>query len=147
MQRKLTCLAGLTLNEWLLLCQLVPFALCMSGILRDLSLPRLIDLLKWGAKQPLLQCFPLQHRVVAVDRLIVLADVAARATKSMGHCLVRSLLLFWLLKARDEAIEFFIGVRKESALITGHAWLEREGRVIADDLTVTSRFVPVLRCH
>ena len=145
MQKKLARLAELTPSEWLLLCQFIPFVLCMSVSLRYLSLPRLIDLLKWGAGQHFLQRFPLRHRTVPRDRLIVLTDVAARATRSMGFCLARSLLLFWSLKARGEPVELLAGVRKENAAITGHAWLEREGRIVADNPTETSRFVPLVR--
>jgi hypothetical protein len=82
-----------------------------------------------------------------MDRLIVLADVAARSTTGLGCCLARSLLLFWLLKARGEPAELLAGVRKENTTTTGHAWLEREGQIIADNLTETSRFVPVVRFH
>jgi hypothetical protein len=146
-QKKLARLAVLAPSEWLLVCQLVSFVLCVSVGLRYLSLPRLIDLLKRGARHPFLQCFPVRHRTVPLDRLIVLADMAARSTNSPGYCLARSLLLFWLLKARGESVELLAGVRKENTTITGHAWLEREGRIIADDLTVTDRFVPVLRFH
>jgi hypothetical protein len=146
-RRKLARLAARAPSEWLLLCQFVSFVLCISVSLQYFSLPRLIDLLKWGAKQHFLQCFPLRHRAVPVDRLIVLADVAARSTRSLGCCLARSLLLFWLLKARGEPVALLAGVRKENTTVIGHAWLEREGRIIADSLTETSRFVPVVRFH
>ena len=144
-QRKLARLAALPPSEWLLLCQFVFFVLCMSVSLRYLALPRLIDFLKQGTRHPLLQHFPLRHRTVSVDRLIVLADMAAKSARSLGWCLARSLLLFWLLKARGEPIELLVGMHRESALRTGHAWLERGGQVVADDLTATGSFVPVVR--
>ena len=147
MPGKLTRLAALGPREWLVFCQLVPFALCVGVSLRYLPLSRLIDRLTWGTDRSFLQPFPLGHRAVTVDRLVVLADFAARGTGITGRCLARSLLLFWFLKVRGEPVTLLAGVRKENATIIGHAWIEWEGQHIADDPTVTDGFVPVMHFH
>jgi len=143
MPRKLTRLAALGPREWLLLCQLVPFALCLGVSLRYLSLSRLIDLLTWETEWSFLQPFPLGHRAVTVDQLVVLADFAARGTGIIGRCLARSLLLFWLLKVRGEPVDLKIGVRRGADSIFGHAWIEQQGRILLDPQTTSEEFVSV----
>jgi len=58
---------------------------------------------------------------------------------------LRSLLLFWLLKARGEQAELLIGVRKETAALNSHAWIETRGTIIGDSAAMTGSFATLLR--
>lgn len=55
-------------------------------------------------------------------------------------CLQRSLALWWLLRRRGIASELRIGVTKADGEFRAHAWLERDGAVINDDVDVGGRF-------
>ena len=89
--------------------------------------------------------FPLNHGCSEVANLTRLADIAARVTHGHGRCLIRSLLLFWLLKVRGEPAELLIGISKEAAALHSHAWIELRGRVIGDHPQIIGRFVILLR--
>jgi hypothetical protein len=71
--------------------------------------------------------------------------MAARCSLRAGHCLVRSLLLFWLLRMRDQRVNLCVGVRKERVTVRGHAWIEADGRVLVEEPLLSERFVTLLR--
>jgi hypothetical protein len=79
------------------------------------------------------------------DRLIEVADVAARVAQGSGRCLARSLLLFWLLGARGDRVSLVLGVARENSSIEGHAWLEFQDAVLADSRDVVGRYVVLAR--
>ena len=59
-------------------------------------------------------------------------------------CLPESLTTWWLLRRRGVDAQMWLGVRKVDQSLTGHAWVEYQGRVISGDpeLTVnTTRFM------
>jgi hypothetical protein len=145
MLRKLRRLASLSPGEWLLLPQLAAFSLLTSAALGCVPLPRLASVLSLRAENRLLRCFPLLHRRYDRIRLYALVDMAARVTSGQGRCLVRSLLLFWLVKARGEPVELLIGVSKDATLFQAHAWVETQGRVIGDRPEMTARFATIHR--
>ena len=60
-------------------------------------------------------------------------------------CLVRSLLLFWLLKARGEPAELLIGVSKETSGLQSHAWIETQGKILVDRPEVAGSYATLLR--
>jgi hypothetical protein len=92
-----------------------------------------------------LRCFPVNHGGYEVAQLAPLADIAARITYGQGCCLVGSLVLFWLLKARGEPAELLIGINKKAATLHSHAWIESRQQVIGDHLQFIRRFVILLR--
>ena len=55
-------------------------------------------------------------------------------------CLQRSLTLWWLLRRRRIASELRIGVTKADGEFRAHAWLERDGVVLNDDVDVGGHF-------
>ena len=55
-------------------------------------------------------------------------------------CLQRSLTLWWLLRRQGIDSELRIGVAKAAGEFRAHAWLERDGEVINDDVEVGGRF-------
>jgi hypothetical protein len=145
MLRKLRRLSKLSPSQLLVFLQLIVFASIVRGILKFLALPRLIAFVAWAANQRWLRCLPLLQNNYETEQLTLLADLAARATRPDGPCLLRSLLLFWLLKARGEQAELLIGVRKEGAVLNSHAWIESQGKIIADSVGMTGGFATLLR--
>jgi len=145
MLRKLRRLNKLSLSEQLVFVQLVLFAMAARATLAFVSLPRVLKYLSVSAQNPVVRQFPLGHRWQNSARLAITADLAARAIRAEGPCLVRALSLFWLLKARGEQVELLIGVRKEGALLNGHAWIESQGKIIADTVPITNGFATLLR--
>lgn len=145
MLRKLHRLAELAAPEWLILFQLVPIALASRVALRFTTLPRLTNFIARSAGNPRLKHLPLFHRKYDPERLYVLANLAARVTFGSGLCLGRSLLLLWMLKARDQPAELLVGVNKGNDVFHAHAWVETQGRVIGDRPEITDQFAVLLR--
>jgi Transglutaminase-like superfamily len=143
--RKLRRLSKISLNESLFLAQLVPFTLAARVAVKWVALPRLVGFMARCAGNRWLGRFPLNHGCSEVANLTRLADIAARVTHGQGRCLGRSLLLFWLLKARGEPAELLIGISKETASLHSHAWIESRLRVIGDHPQIIGRFVILLR--
>ena len=145
MLRKLRRLSKLSPVELLVFFQLFLFALIVKLALRLLSLSRVINFLSVSARNPLLSQFPLGHRRQDSMQLTVIADLVARAIRAEGPCLLRSLLLFWLLKPRGEQAELLIGISKEASVLNSHAWIESDGTVIGDNIAVIGSFATLLR--
>src|SRR5918995_1394876 len=105
MLRKLRRLNELSSSELLIFFQLLFFALAAWVLLRFMPLPRLVHIVCLSAKNSLLRLLPFFHGSRHLVRLSLVADLAAKGLRSEGPCLLRSLLLFWLLKARGEHAE------------------------------------------
>ena len=144
MLRTVRKLVEFSLSEWLLLAQLLLGSLVAGVAIRWIELPRLIGLIIRGTKSRWLRRLPLLHDRHEVARLTILADLAAMVIHGQHRCLVRSLLLFWLLKTRHEPADMFIGINKEATSLYGHAWIETQGMVIGDTAEMTRRFATVL---
>jgi hypothetical protein len=64
------------------------------------------------------------------------------------RCLVRSLALQQLLKRRSiHGCELKIGVRLEYGQFSAHAWIEVNGRILADSVHLVRRFTPTTDLH
>lgn len=145
MLRKLRRLADLSPGEWVLLLQLAVLSLALGLGLRLVPLSRLTTFLaRWAESSPL-QRLRFLHRTHEASRLANLADMAAVLIPGHGRCLMRSLLLFWLLKVRAEPVVLLIGVCKDASALLAHAWVELEERVIGDEARITGRYAPLLR--
>jgi hypothetical protein len=145
MLRKLRRLTELSASELLVFFQLTAFAVAARLALTFLRLSRVTEFVARGANNRFLRSLPLFQNRYEITRLTRLADYAARATRPGGPCLVRSLLLFWLLKARGEAAELLIGVSKEASALNSHAWIETQGNIIGDSTEMAGRFATLLR--
>lgn len=132
-------------SEWVVVIQCLALALAMRVGLASLSLPRLLRGVSWVADSAWLRSFPLLHRRYELVQLTSLVNLAARIVYGQGCCLGRSLLLFWLLKARGESVDFCLGVSKTQTAMQGHAWVEIQGQVIGDTAEMAGRFAPLLR--
>jgi Transglutaminase-like superfamily len=138
-------LADLTLVERALLLQLTALSLGLRVALTTITLPCLTSLLSRIASSPLLSQVPFLHTRCTVDRLFTLVDLATAVSHRDGRCLPRSLLLFWLFRARHEPVELCLGVIKNRTTLEGHAWVERDGIVLGDTVSFTSRYALFLR--
>ena len=145
MLRKLRRLAKISPREWVLLLQLILFSLVAAVALRLVGLPRLIRFIAQCAVKPWPRRFPVLHNQYETGPLTSLVELVTRVTHGQTRCLARSLLLFWLLKARGEPAELLIGVSKEASAIESHAWIETQGRVMGDSQEMTRRFATFLR--
>jgi Transglutaminase-like superfamily len=145
MLRKLRRLSKFSPGEIFILLQFTAFALAARLALVCLRLSRVMEVVARCANNRFLRCLPLFQNRYDLTRLTRLADIAARIMRAGGPCLLRSLLLFWLLKARGEPAELLIGVSKETSGLQSHAWIESQGKIIADDLDMTGRFATLLR--
>ena len=79
------------------------------------------------------------------SRLFAVADLAARITRGRNRCLPRSLLLFGLLGGPGDPVELRVGVQRESARFTGHAWIQRGSEVLGDPPGEVDRFSEIVR--
>lgn len=104
------------------------FALCAVAVLGLLPLAlrlfpvaRLVTLLTPRAPHP-----RQPHALVAgarwVDRL-----VDRRPFRFWGHCLRRSLALYYLATRAGYPVRIALGIRRDGAGVIGHGWLELDG--------------------
>lgn len=140
MFRKVCRVSQLSAGELLVFSQLILFALTVRIALAFITLPHLTQLLSRGAKRRLLRFMPLFHNRYETRCLARLADIAARGTRADGPCLLRSILLFWLLKARSGQVKLLIGVNKENGRLNSHAWIEANGAIVGDSVAMVRRF-------
>ncbi len=70
-------------------------------------------------------------------------DLASRHTVVGNTCLHRSMALWWLLGRRGVDSHLRFGVRKDGAHLNAHAWVEYQGRVVNDQPTVGTEYVPL----
>jgi hypothetical protein len=145
MLRKLRRLSKFSPAELFILLQLGFFALIARVSLRFVALPCVTALIAACVKNPFLRWFPLFENAFELSQLTRLADIAARIARPDGPCLLRSLLLFWLLKVRREPADLVIGVAKEATGLNSHAWIESRGCVLGDSEENTLRFATLLR--
>ncbi|HLJ80291.1 MAG TPA: lasso peptide biosynthesis B2 protein [Ktedonobacterales bacterium] len=95
--------------------------------LRCLTVARLVRLLtprRMGAtRRPAL----LWRSAGAVDRL-----VDRRPFRFWGHCLRRSLLLYFVATRAGYSVQVVVGARRDGSGVTGHAWIELDGRPLLE---------------
>jgi hypothetical protein len=80
-----------------------------------------------------------QSRSRAIANLV---RAAASHGPYRANCLKQSLTLWWLLRLRGIGSVLRIGVRKASAGVEAHAWIECGGRPLNDREDVGLRFPP-----
>jgi len=139
-KQALADLRALSPSELLVITQLTGLAVCCRAAIRALPLDRVSRVARSLGDHPAL----LAGRALPGERLAELADLAARITGRRSRCLVRSLLLFALLRGRGEQIGIVIGVTRRAEGLHGHAWIERGAEVVGETLP-EGRFTPMLR--
>jgi hypothetical protein len=145
MLRKLRSLSKFSPREVFILLQFFIFALIVHSSLRCVALPRVIAFGTGLAKNRFWRCLPLSQNYFQLTQLTLLASTASRFARPNGPCLLRSLLLFWLLKSRDEPAELLIGINKDTSVLQSHAWVESPGKILADSPEMAESFATLLR--
>lgn len=116
---------------------MIAMGLRVAGYNRTLwALARSTPLLRGGTAQ---QDGPALQALIAESAWAVAA--AAHHAPFSTTCLQRSMTLWWLLRRRGIGSDLRIGVTKAGGEFGAHAWLERDGEVINDDMDVGERFV------
>jgi hypothetical protein len=69
---------------------------------------------------------------VPPSRLVRLVDLLMRATFHDRYCMKRSLLLFHFLRRWGHDARIHFGVAKRGGELTGHAWVDLDGRPFAE---------------
>jgi hypothetical protein len=77
--------------------------------------------------------------------IIDVADFTSRLTHGSDRCLMRSLILYWALRPSEGPVTIVLGVRKRHSLFESHAWVEVNGKILADEPTATTSFNPLYR--
>jgi hypothetical protein len=144
MLKKFRRLCDLTAGNRLLFFQLFTFALALRVGLVLVPLPRLVRILSTQVTG-FLEGFQIGYKKSDWSRLATLADLAARVARGKGRCLMRSLLLFTLLKTRGEPAELLIGVNKDGTVFQAHAWIQTNGTILGDKAEATAGFSTLLR--
>jgi hypothetical protein len=75
-----------------------------------------------------------------IEALAEAVRLAASQSPFAVSCLVRSLLLCWLLQRRQVASQLRIGVRLDGAVLHAHAWVECNGVPVNDARDIAARF-------
>lgn len=111
---------------------------CISVGLRVLGLRRLQACLGHGVSAP--KAHALTHAQIL--RTGELVNIASRYTVFPPTCLIRSLLLEWMLRRRGVDAEMRIGVCLAGRALDAHAWVEHAGVPINDRPDVADDFLP-----
>jgi hypothetical protein len=139
-RRALADLLALSPSEIPAFAQLTALAACCRAAVRAVPVDRLAAAAEALARHPAL----LAGRSMSKQRLAELTELVARVTGRRTRCLVRSLLLFALLRARGEEVSLVVGVARRGAGIEGHAWIEQGSEVVGETLP-EGRFTRMLR--
>ena len=103
--------------------------------LRVMGLPRFQARIE-RARKPICPAITLPE----IKKLGELVNIAARQLLGARTCLVRSLLLGWLLQRRGVQSQLRIGVRLTQGALAAHAWVEYRGEPVNDQADVASHF-------
>lgn len=100
-----------------------------------------------GAPSRVLSWATTPHRVngtepseAEIRRLTWLHGMAANYHPMGPRCLTRSLSLARLLSRAGVVTQLKVGVNQHQGRLTAHAWVERNGRVLNDDVLVHQEF-------
>ena len=142
---KLRALADHTPAELWLLVQLLGCSVVLGHAIRWWRLADIVRILDTPFHRPRPRPLVPFMPIPAPDRLCTLIDIAARVVHRQRACLVRSLLLFWLLRHDRSPVALVIGVNKEAQRLKSHAWVETNGATILETDDMIRPYIPVLR--
>jgi hypothetical protein len=145
MHTRLRRLVEFSFEESVLLLLLSIGSLVLFLSLRVVSLQALVT---WLARAPDMAPVRFAARFLRhhePTRLATLTDLAAWRATGEGRCLIRSLLLFCLLKIRGDAPSLLIGVSRDTSALKAHAWIETSSSGLLDLSSDTIGLEPIAR--
>jgi hypothetical protein len=117
------------MRDLLMLSQLLVCTGAVAIALRIIGWQRVSQAILLRSRSSRLRRLPLLHLNYQIDQLVPLVDMAA-AVFPDNRCLVRSMVVLWLLRTRGEPAQVVLGVRKRAGNFEAHAWtLSTEGPV------------------
>jgi hypothetical protein len=104
-------------------------AALLPGLIRSLGLPALMRILTPAHSRR-------RTGATDLDRIVRLTDlVLGRVPLTRQTCLVRSLVLYRLLRTDGVAVRIHFGVQKADGRLAGHSWLTHQGQLLAETST------------
>jgi hypothetical protein len=128
---KLTKLRRLSLRDLSVVTQLMALCGIVAMGLRMRGWRSVSETISAASRSRLLRWFPIFHLSYDIEGLSPLADMASSIFLG-NRCLVRSMVLLWLLRARGQSGEVVLGVRKRGGVFEAHAWTLSERGPIGD---------------
>jgi hypothetical protein len=128
---KLARLRNLPPQDLVVLVQMVACCCIIASLLRISGWQRVSRIIDLGSRSSWLLRFPLFHLHYSIEHLSRLADMASSVCPR-NRCLVRSMVLLWLLRTRGESAEVVLGVRKRAGVFEAHAWTVTERGPVGD---------------
>ena len=140
---RLKRLRALSICDWIVLSQLLASSTLIVVALRSLGWRRASVALNSLSITYPIRGFPVFHLLYQMDELDPLVDLASGLSRR-NRCLVRSIMLFWLLRARGESAELVFGIRKREGNFEAHAWTVSERGLIGDSEAAIAEFHPMM---
>lgn len=114
-----------TWSDLILLGRIALLVMVLPGLLRHFSLPELLHRLTPRSNHD----WP---ETAAAERIVHLTDlVLRRMPVDRKTCLVRSLVLYRLLRIQGMPVRIHFGVQHADSYLAGHSWLTCLGREVA----------------
>ncbi len=79
-------------------------------------------------------------RTAEIWMTVKIVRVAVRYYQPWANCLKHSLVLWYLLRVRGIISEIGIGIERDCAQFSAHAWVECQGMILNDSADVHQRF-------
>src|SRR5579872_2085975 len=140
---RLRRLRALSICDRMVLAQLLISSALIVVALRSLGWRRVSVALNSLSTRYPIRRFPVFHLLYHMDELDPLVDLASGLSRR-NRCLVRSIMLFWLLRARGEAAQLVFGVRKREGSFEAHAWTVSERGLVGDSEAAIAEFHPMM---
>lgn len=136
MRSRLAKLASFSADEWRVLIAAWCLLPLIAFSLRMLDYPRTRNLMGRFVTKAGRGTAP----DAQVERVTRLVGVAARHGACRANCLQHALAVWWLLARRGIETNLRIGVRKDHADFSAHAWIERDGVILVGGADAPDRF-------
>jgi len=115
----------------------VAFFYALFSVLKRVMPVRVLVRIAWTRPRPAAP----QRRVRAIAAVVHIGRVAGA---SRGDCLQSALVLYRELSAAGDHPRLVMGLVRDYAVLTGHAWVEVDGKPIAESTADLGRFTRVM---
>jgi hypothetical protein len=128
---KLARIRRLSPRDAVVLTQLLGCACGVAITLKLVGWQRLSQSIIARSRGRRLRRLPLFHLRYTIEQLFGLVEMAS-SIFPRNRCLVRSMLMLWLLRTRGERAEVVLGVRKRAGAFEAHAWTRSEAGIVGE---------------